>query len=154
MRPTGGSIGGGGPPHPRFPSQAPVGAARHDSRYGGGPPSYDAQMRHSAAGRGGYPGGGPPPHVMGGMGMPAYGAPPGGPGARFCVIKLKGLPFGVKDYEIGLFLVGIVLWRSFWEQVFCFFNMLVLVANRGSVFGQCVHLSRMLKIFNHIHCIL
>jgi hypothetical protein len=42
------------------------------------------------------------------MGMPAYGAPPGGPGARFCVIKLKGLPFGVKDYEIGLFLVGII----------------------------------------------
>ncbi|KAI8110763.1 hypothetical protein M9434_004339 [Picochlorum sp. BPE23] len=102
MRPGGGSIGG--PPHPRFPSQtAPVGAARHDSRYGGGPAPYDTHMRHPA-GRGGYPGGGPPPHAMGGMGMPAYGAPPGGPGARFCVIKLKGLPFGVKDYEIGLFL--------------------------------------------------
>lgn len=106
MRPGGGSIGG--PPHPRFPSQtAPVGAARHDSRYGGGPAPYDTHMRHPA-GRGGYPGGGPPPHAMGGMGMPAYGAPPGGPGARFCVIKLKGLPFGVKDYEIGLFLVGII----------------------------------------------
>lgn len=99
-------MGGGGPPHPGYAQTAPAGAARHDSRYGRGP--CDPQIRHPAV-RAGYPGiGGPPPHVMGGMGMPAYGAPAGGPGARFCVIKLKGLPFGVKEYEIGLFLVGIV----------------------------------------------
>lgn len=49
----------------------------------------------------------PPPMIAGGRGggrgPPFMGGRMGG--ARFCAVKLRGLPFGVKEYEIGMFLV-------------------------------------------------
>ena len=54
-----------------------------------------------------HPGMVPPPIVGGGRGRgrgpPFMGGRMGG--ARFCAVKLRGLPFGVKEYEIGMFLV-------------------------------------------------
>lgn len=48
-----------------------------------------------------------PPPVIGGRGRgrgpPFMGGRMGG--TRFCAVKLRGLPFGVKEYEIGMFLV-------------------------------------------------
>ena len=95
--------------------------------YGGGQrygPGYDGQATQQALGHppphagsyrgGGYGGGvveagapgpgGPPPMSgpWGGHGMHA----PVGSGQRFCAVKLRGLPFGVSEMEVGMFLVG------------------------------------------------
>lgn len=93
--------------------------------YRGGPSGFSGDGRHQAhlpygSGHQVPPGGVMPPPggfmapgmvppVVGGRGR--GGAPPymGGRmgGVRFCAVKLRGLPFGVKEYEIGMFLVCI-----------------------------------------------
>jgi hypothetical protein len=66
-----------------------------------------------------------------GMGaMPSFGGGPvfgshhptprgmmgGQPMGRFCAVKLRGLPFGVREYDIAMFLVGICCVRG---RVYC-----------------------------------
>jgi len=101
------------------------------SRYG--PGGYDRSQQHNSmnqsrgapiGGRGaaappmprggGYGGGGMMEGPPGGMPWVGHGMPPphGGAGARFCAVKLRGLPFGVKEYEIGMFLVGYVIFPN------------------------------------------
>lgn len=71
-----------GPPHHGGPGYPPPGGYGPGPGYGyDGPPAYEP---------------GPPPfRGMGGM-----------PSSFFACVKLRGLPFGVQEAEVGMFLVG------------------------------------------------
>jgi hypothetical protein len=81
----------------------------------GGAQAYNQQPQAQYAA---YPGAQAPPHHQGYGGGGGYGAPPHpgygapgggggfGPAGRFLAVKLRGLPFGVRDFEVAMFLVG------------------------------------------------
>jgi heterogeneous nuclear ribonucleoprotein F/H len=96
------------------PAAAPAAAA--PSGYGAPQqaPAYASYGAGAAASYGGgyvpapggvAPGGWAAPAPQGGGGGWGGGAPPPVPqGGRFAVVRLRGLPFGVRDYEVALFL--------------------------------------------------
>ena len=84
---SGGAYGGYDPAY--VPNNTGMGGAEPAGGYGGGSRPWAG---HHSDGRGG--GGG------------------GGSGPRFASVRLRGLPFGVREYEVAMFLVGKILENS------------------------------------------
>ena len=100
------------PPAATAPTVPGYGGASAPSAYGGYDPAYGNPGMGGSDAPGGYGDrhwAGPHHEGSGGGGRGGGG---GSGGPRFAAVRLRGLPFGVREYEIAVFLVGIYTIRS------------------------------------------